>query len=360
MNDDSYDTNIKRRIMERDILSQIPTRIIQNIESNNNINEDNEMIQGMPLRSTNLNTIKKTGLQVRSNYNVYDDVYKIYNKFIFSMFNTILSRSKKSLIISPYDILICMSILYKNGVKFSIIDNIFNGTEIEILKKDNIFRTNYIFTNKNKFDKRIYNYNEINALNNHIYEYTNIKQLLNNKITTNMTSSSMTIHTGNIICVSLKQNVYSYNNYLCMFELDVNVYDDGKNKILELEMTNNDIFGIIIGPSYIDLDEFYLCLKNIKKLHMESLLFPNITFYNKLCMDTYLKSEGFDDLYNGIIINNIKYNVNNIIHNVRIFFTAIPMTETKTINNIINTSFIYYIRDVSNNLILYFGYHNNN
>lgn len=359
---DNYQNNVIRRIMERDGIFQISTRELQNENKQNNNDELNniELITGMPLRNMNIPTTKKIGLNVKTNYNIYENTNETYNKFSFEMFNTFLLKSRNKILLSPYDILIVMSLFYNNGAKCAVLENILNDTNVKDLNKNNIYRTNFIFTKLKKFAESVYDYNDIEKLNAIIFNNTNIGELINKKILMNGFNSNVTVHTGSMIEIKLSIPTYEFNNFICLFDYEMGVYDDGTNKILEIEMENKDMFGLIIGPTSIEKEEFNMCIKNIKKVKVDSFAFPNVSYNNKLNLNTYLKSIGIDDLYNGILIDNGKYNIIDIIHNVRLGFVTLNAIIPKNINmsNIVTSSFIYYVRDSMTNLILYFGYYN--
>ena len=164
-----------------------------------------------------------------------------------------------------------------------------------------------------------------------------------------------------------------------------NYYEDKYNQVLEMEYLNNDfVFGIILPrQGYADInitsEQYYYYVSQLKSQEISTLKIPKLKYETRYAIENLFKKYGMRQIFTDADVSDIipkndhntKYWVDKIIHNAIIIvdesgtkaaastsmslLTNSIATPKQRIDFIANHQFLYYIRHVASNCIIFIG-----
>lgn len=328
------------------------------------------------------------------------------NKYGLHLFKLVLGQLNKKFCIASLSIYNIFGILYyaSNNMTeinladyFSFMDkeNSFSGlssiNELLINNKQYIMKDLILINNKYEIIKEytdhvknIVNINYIDPekyvsetikINKYLYKYTNGKiHNLSEKI----------IENGNILCINagiikpiFKTSFDKIINtpkhtYIGITNSKNNYYEDIHNQYIEILCHNNLVLGLIKSKhkqNIINIDMINTAIQNMKQTILHRLLVPLFEQKMKIKLTNLLYNDGLKSLFDKAIltdllkshsrisdiVQNITFSLLNNINNI----TNINNNQqiNSTVNFIIDTDCIYYIRLVPTNTIILIGYY---
>ncbi|CAH6421744.1 Serpin (serine protease inhibitor) [uncultured virus] len=286
-----------------------------------------------------------------------------------------------------------------------------NQIFINLKKNQNIKLINYIFISNilpiNKlFVKKIdqiclvesfdqYNYHkEINKINSKINNYTNglIKQAIQPNI---LNPNLSTVIVNIIYFYSNWKNAFQENNTFVkkfisthqknvymMHQKDTfnNYFEDNLNQIIELDFSDDSfVMGLILPKKFdnklnISSEQFDFYIKNLNKKKINNIQIPKFTQSTKWKLNKLLKEIGLKNIFSHIDISSITnqrsdLHISDAIHEAIIIINEKGVTSSTFVSTMISTysvsqdsinfiadhPFIYYIRYLPLNIILFIG-----
>jgi serine protease inhibitor len=285
------------------------------------------------------------------------------NYFCFNLFNLLQHYMKTNYCVSPLLVNLIYVGLYIAEIngnldeKFSFPEKniMFDGTSKILTDVKQYIDKSIIFINKDfKLNKEYVDY---------ISDFVNVKRI----------SDPINVGFGEINLHFVpkfgfhKRNTVIKNKIEIMRQLNAiaNYYADSNTILLEMINDTDDLgFGILSTKENINVEYFNYITKSLKTYEFKEIHVPKIKHSNKYTFSSIMKRMNMDNIFNTFLINNIM-ELNDIKQNITFTLEETGNKPHKsTVKNdrkfISPSSFIYYVRNIQTNLILFVGVFNSN